>query len=247
MGYEKVIRSGSLLEYWSYERAPHQKGRTRQQIEKRASNRYRKHAVRREDNIRRLVKNFRRLIRSNLVGTENPSLLTLTMLQIVSLKTSSRLLTQFFVRVRGEYGKKVKFIAVPEFQKRGAVHYHVIIWGIPEEKIKSEYSTRALQRLWSTGFVDCIVTDGSIKLAGYLSKYMSKAMSDVRLGGEKAYHASRNILRPTSAAVSSFTDEEKELIGLNQKPTFVKKFGTLYLGQAIYQTYDIQNIDNIST
>lgn len=243
--YEKVIRSGNLLEYWKYTGTPlNLHGKIKRKTQKESGRTgYRRGTVRRADNIRNATRNFRRLVRANLVGKENPALLTLTMLQELSLKASSRLFTQFSIRLRISF-PKIKYIAVPEFQKRGAVHYHVLIWNLPKEQIQTEGQSRTLQRIWCRGFVDCIETDGSVKLAGYLSKYMSKSMSDVRLGGEKAYHASRNVLRPMSAGASAFSDEVKEELGINLQTFAVHKFKTRYLGECTYQAYDIQDIDN---
>lgn len=251
MAYEKVTRSGTLLEHWHYERSPATpKGRARDRINP-LKERYRKHARRRPDNIRRASSAFRRLVRANLVGAKNPALLTLTMLQELPLKSSSKLLTIFFARCRKRFGKQFKYIAVPEFQKRGAVHFHALIWNLPKEKISNERTTREIQRLWCAGFIDLIETDGSPKLAGYLSKYLSKSMSDIRIGGEKAYHTSRNILRPMSIGTHTLTDEIKSLLGLDETPTHLHKFKTDWLGQCTYTCYhidepkyDIQNNNN---
>jgi len=209
MSYEKVIRSGSLLEYWVYERTPHQKGRTSLQNKKREGRGYRKHAERREDNIRRLVKNFRRLVRSNLVGTEPPALLTLTMLQIISLKASSRLLTQFFVRLREYYGRDIRYIAVPEFQKDGTLHFHSLMWGVPlslgDIRYRKQILSKGLERtlriiggLWGRGFADVVRTDGSPKLSYYLSKYFTKARLDPRFYGHRVVYYSQNFPHPLS-------------------------------------------------
>lgn len=236
MTYEIIKRSGTLLEYWKYERSllP-KKAYIRREDPDRTG--YRKHATRRPDNVRRSVSRFRRLVRSNLVPGDDATLLTLTMLQTLPLKASWPLLTQFFQRLRMESSTSIRYIAVPEFQKRGAVHFHALIWGLKKETIQQESTTRRIQHLWGRGFIDCINTDNSPKLAGYLSKYLSKSMLDVRLGGEKAYSASRNILRSMSVSSSSFTDEEKDLIGISDTPTHVRRFDTQWLGNCQYQCY----------
>lgn len=236
MSYEILKKSGTLVEHWKYQYAPIVfKSRKRKDPSRKGN---RKHFTRRADNVRRSVSLFRRLVRSNLVRDENPTLLTVTMLQVFSLKTSFRIFTGFAVRLRTVYGKDFRYIAVPEFQKRGAVHFHVLVWGIKKEVLEEETTTRRIQRLWAHGFVDFIVTDGSPKLAAYLSKYLSKAMQDVRLGGERAYSCSRNVLRPVRVATKAFGDDVLDQWGVDRsKPEYVHKFNVRFLGECTYQAY----------
>jgi len=264
MAHNVIKKSGSLIEFWKYEYSA--RVITRKARNDRPSGGYRKAHTRRHDNVRRSVSLFRRIVRSNIIRAEHPALLTLTMLQIVSLKASSRFLTEFIVRCRGRFGKNFRYVAVPEYQKRGAIHYHLLIWGLPEENICHGYwrkykgknvffctdwengtcecSTRTLQRLWVRGLCDCIETDGSIKLAGYLSKYLSKAMRDdrfVRESGytsQKAYHCSRNVLRPVRAASAEISDVFLSALGVTETPTHVHKFKTQWMGECTYQAYE---------
>jgi len=206
MTWEKVRRSGDLLEYWKYERTPigYQRGRLKRTEGVDSSRkRYKKHVRRRPDNVRRAAAAFRRLVRANLVGTENPALLTLTMLQILPIKTSGGLLTEFFVRARTRFGKQFKYIAVPEFQQRGAVHYHVIIFDSP-------YIPNAeLNNMWGHGysFIEKSYTD-VFHLSNYMTKYLTKER-DRRLYGKRAYFPSRSLLRPV-------TTLDKESIAFNR-------------------------------
>jgi len=236
MAHHVIKKSGSLIETWKYEYSA--RVITRKARNDRPTGGYRKAHTRRHDNVRRSVSLFRRIVRSNLVRAEHPALFTLTMLQILPLKTSSRILTKFIVRCRKRFGKEFRYIAVPEFQKRGAVHYHVLVWGIKKETIEAERTDRTFQHLWAAGYVDCVQTDGSVKLAGYLSKYLSKAMHDVRLGGEKAYHCSRNVLRPVRASSGEFSDIFLSALGITETPTHIHKFKTQWMGECTYQAYE---------
>jgi len=237
VAYIKYIQSGNILETYEFERAPSPYSRRKKSIRRRKG--HRKLVERRFSSIRRSTANFRRLIWANLDGGNPPALLTLTMLQELPLAASGRLLTQTFTRIRAEKGREFRYIAVPEFQKRGAVHFHCLIWGLNEE-IEEERTTRYFQRLWLRGFVDGLVTDGSPKLAGYLAKYLSKTMSDIRLAGKKAYYSSRNILRPVSLSVDTRNQYKLEIIE-NQvihrgEVTTQKTFDTMFLGRCIYQS-----------
>jgi len=185
--------------------------------------------------------------------------------QELPFRASVRLFTAFIARLRREAGKGFRYLAVPEFQKRGAVHFHVLVWGIDQnlgcvlhryrfrgkwhirhdcpKKKACERRLRFYSRLWLRGYADCRATDGSVKLAGYLSKYMSKAMRDFRLGGEKAYYASRNTLRPVSISADSLALFKLEVIQqevihsgelMNER-----EFDTQWLGRCVYRTYKI--------
>ncbi len=197
-------------------------------------------------------------------GTTKPALLTLTMYEVVSLRRGYAALHKFFRRLRADQGKLFKYIAVPEFQKRGAVHFHIMIWGLPDEMMcrgywqgkgkykkfihecpdeaKCERSTRYFQSLWQRGFVDSLVTDGSDKLVGYLSKYMSKSMSDDRLCGEKAYVVSHNVLRPVSFSSGTpliYAQEIWDIDFATAQPMIEKEFSTQWLGKGRYRLFKI--------
>lgn len=265
MGYRKMVKSGSLIEYWEYEKelpirrkSPHFK----RGFSKGGVKRDRSTAQRTPDNIRRARAAFRRLVRANLFGTEKPFLLTLTMLEVVPYEASSRLFHRFIARLRREEGQYFRYIAVPEFQKRGALHYHLLLWGLPahyactgyfakrgkkkyfietcDESRACESSTRYLARLWLRGFCDCIETDGHPKLASYLAKYLSKHLSDVRLGGKKAYFCSRNTVRPLSlSSRAEMFDDYKKLIPVDN-PLRQFEFDTQWLGRAHYKSFVVE-------
>lgn len=258
-GYTKIIRSGNQIEVYQYEKRRFVSKRIR------GADTYRKTTsrtkARRPDSIRRASKAFRRIVRSNLAGDACPVLLTLTMRQKLPYPASCKLFTQFIARLRRRYGAAVRYIAVPEFQKRGAVHWHLLIWGLPAGsgctgyvKRQGKYTyfvetcppekdcerkTRSLARLWLRGFADCIETDGHAKLIGYLTKYLSKAMHDLRYGGTKAYYASRNVMRPMSVAGNSLIDYIEELVPVDMPPLHQREFDTEWLGRCIYKQYEI--------
>ena len=100
-----------------------------------------------------------------------------------------------------------KYVAVPEFQKRGAVHYHILSnLGISDkeiilkQKLKTGNAIKCDQlydvRYWSYGFarVDFIKNDYK-KIYSYICKYMTKDIDD-RLFGKKRYFFSQNLNQP---------------------------------------------------
>jgi len=101
---------------------------------------------------------------------------------------------KFIKRVKYHYGN-FKYIAVVEFQKRGAIHYHMLSdFGYIEQE--------QLERIWDNGFVwirDLLIANKGKpvdNIGAYIVKYMNKNIIDKRLMGKKAYFTSRNLNRP---------------------------------------------------
>lgn len=245
MGYRKLIQSGNLIETYEYKldnipRRANQRKREKNRSHIASRNR-------RPDNLYRLKGRFTRLIRSNLYGSEAPLFVTLTMYETVSVRRAYRSFSRFVQRLRARYGKAFKYVAVPEFQGNvysrtgelkeygGAVHFHALFWFLPITPQK-ERSRRILQWAWRRGYVDCIQTDGSVKLAGYLGKYLFKAMHDERIGYQKAYVASRNVLRPVQVSYASAFQYLSEIVG-GITPSVVRQFETQWLGTCKYTRY----------
>lgn len=254
MGYTKIIRSGTLVEIYEYKKEV-QEIRPRR---KKLKGFHTRNISRRHDNVLRTTKAIRRLIRSNLDRVESPALLTCTMYEILPVSTSWKAYTIFQQRLRKLYGKQIKYVAVLEFQKRGAVHFHALVWGLPEhvkcegyydrkkrkfihkchESKLCERRTRRIQHQWLRGWCDCIVTDGSTKLAGYITKYLRKQMPDKRLAGQKAYSTSRNMLRPMSAGGNTMDEYIDQFVDIHSKPLHHHVFDTEWLGQCTYKAYE---------
>lgn len=264
MGHIKVIQSGNLLEIYTYEKELPKNRITRK---KGRSKGYKRFGSRRFDNVARLRKNFARLVRANLARPDEPALLTLTMSNFVRISTAYECFGGFTKRLRERF-KEVKYIAVPEFQKKGRVHFHMIVWGLPDSVILHEGSTgykkkgkrnyvewlirkgygirdvrntRLLQRLWGYGFCDITPTDGSSKLATYLAKYMQKAVFDKRLLLQKSYVSSRGIMRPMSTSLSQVGAYAQELWGVDDLLPREKNFDTVWLGRCNYKSFNLED------
>lgn len=100
-----------------------------------------------------------------------------------------------------------KYLAVPEFQKRGAVHYHILSnLGIEDKDIilkQNKKTGKAVKfddlydvKYWTKGFarVDFIKNDYK-KIYSYICKYMTKDI-DNKLFGKKRYFYSQNLDKP---------------------------------------------------
>lgn len=103
--------------------------------------------------------------------------------------------------------QKLKYIAVWEKQKRGAIHYHIIFFDFPYIKLKK------LQEIWGHGFVKInrIDVDSKDNRGRYVSKYFSKDI-DERDYKQKAFFKSRNLIMPITRKTT-----EEELIDFSQE------------------------------
>lgn len=240
--YVKVLKSGSLLEVYRYEKEPI-KYLWGQAVprKKNRSKRSRGLNRRRGDNLLRLRRSFIRLVRANLGGIEQPSFITLTCERDIPIKDAFKCLAGFARRGREMFGKTFRYIAVPEFQKRGTIHFHLLAWGVPANTILNERFDRTLQNLWTLGFVDCITTDGSERLAGYIGKYMYKGMLDERLRNERAYVCFGSFVRPVSLPgfALSIIAEDEGIDLSTAKPLQDRTFQTQWLGVGRYTSYKL--------
>lgn len=207
MGYVKLIAYGDTVEIFRYERpAPISSGRrcikSRPVVSdlsidgKVVTPEAKPSVIRRKANIRRAVLAFRRLVGANLSRTPNPVFATFTYKENMGdLRRGRADFRAFARRAQRQFGE-LRFIYVVEFQQRGAIHFHALLWGLPVGAVGTERDTRMVAALWGFGFVDLTATDGSQKLASYMAKYMKKAFSDPRLSRSRAYSMSKGLLRP---------------------------------------------------
>jgi len=234
MGLTKIIKSGNIIEIFEYERKLPENMVYRSLPKRRSVLGYR-----RKNNVFAMAKRFRRLVQANLVGNDRPSFLTLTIKEVTTLVEAYRRFRLFTQSLRYHFSADLRYIAVPEFQKRGAVHFHLLVWGFSKDIIKNERQTRFIAKLWGQGFVDIFETDGHSKLAGYLAKYMSKAMFNSKFGTSKGYVASRNVMRPVSFSNSLAFELKDYIWGVDNLIPKTFEFDTLWLGRCYYKMYNL--------
>lgn len=138
------------------------------------------------------------LIKGNIYEhPEKPVFLTLTIAQnITDLSVANRLFTKFVMRFNYHLKKDLRYVAVPEFQERGAVHYHMLIFNLPF--IKGETIEKDI---WKHGATDIRLVYRQYGLFNYLTKYISKSFNDNRFKHKKRFF---------------YSLESKERVTLNQ-------------------------------
>lgn len=223
---KKLIVSGNVAELYNYElpvvrdRKNNFLGRAGQTTtteEQKRQNRV-KRAQRARQNVRRLV---------NANFSNKSKFITLTYSDNkTDLKAANRDFTLSIKRFNRFLGHPVKYVAVPEFQKRGAVHYHVIMDCpyIPQKKIAE---------LWGHGFVKINRIDNIDNVGAYLTKYMTKDLDDERLAGVKCYFRSYNLKKPEVTTNYELIDEVLATVDV-KRVACSYSFQTDYFGQVSY-------------
>jgi len=130
------------------------------------------------------------------------SFVTLTYREMMeNIDESNYEFKKFIQRLNSYFGKRIKYIATWELQKRGSIHYHVVFFDFQYIKAKT------LEKIWQHGFVkiNMIRVDHPYQIGLYVSKYFAKDI-DVKNRKKKAYFKSRNLRRPT---INTFYFPEK--------------------------------------
>ena len=140
-----------------------------------------------------------------------------------------------------------KYLAVPEFQKRGAVHYHILSnLGVQDKEIILEqqikkgkavkYTDLYDVKYWSKGYarVDFIKNDYK-KIYSYICKYMTKDI-DNKLFGKKRYFYSQSLDKPFETYLNLSNEKDFDYFMNMFKDTnieFKSKYQDIYTGQEI--------------
>lgn len=185
-----------------------------------------------EDNLKkslyRTKQNLKRLINSNIALRK---FVTLTFAEnLQDIEKANKYFELFIKRLKYKY-PNLQYIAIPELQKRGAVHYHLLL-NLPYVK------NSKLREIWGLGFVNIRSTQHSRNIGSYLSKYLTKDNFNVKVfKGKKKYFYSRNlkrcivILGYTAIQVYKTMIKGKELV-------YKKKFKyNKYVGICRYKNY----------
>lgn len=257
MGYNKIISYGNTLEIYEYEKdIVRVVGRTRRNASASAGDGTmgaggedslpegdsKVATGKRSDNARRASVAFRRIVASNLGGSSLPLLITLTYRDnVTDLSLAYSDLTAFNQALRRRFGKAFSYAVVPEFQKRGAVHFHALYWGLPADIFPLERENRTISKIWGKGFVFIKETDGRENLSFYLAKYFTKAYLDPRLKNQKSYVVSRNMKRPLIQKGPFIIPVVLEEYGVTSEPVVDRKYLTSWLGEARYRVYKLED------
>lgn len=235
---EKLIISGHRIELYQYQtfvksrpkwkKKKTVKRRTKEQIIEQAKNNEKinlKMEIMRHSSLRRTRARITRLINSN---EDMKTFITLTFKEnITDLFEANEIFKKFIKRLKWQF-PKLKYLAVPEFQKRGAVHYHLLI---NVDYIENE----KLAEIWGQGFVMINKVRHVNNLGLYISKYICKDLFDVRYFGMRKILCSKNLEQPM--IMTALKDIIKFFNPASLKLLFEKKYISDWLGRIRYRLY----------
>jgi hypothetical protein len=148
----------------------------------------------RDDSVTRTRTTLYRLIYCNIRrhGDFPPIFLTLTYAENkTNLTEANKDFRHFIKRICYMAGSKLCYICIPEFQKRGAVHYHIMFFNLPK------FSKREISDCWGHGSTRVELPKNIKNLSAYMAKYLSKDILDKRLKGHRILLTSQKLIRPT--------------------------------------------------
>lgn len=276
MAYYKLIKCGHVLEVYRYEKSPTGIANEieKQEVEKGKEWIYETGKESPEEynkknaNVRR--NKLRRMILANF--SENSKFITLTFKSnITDLDFANTEFKKFIQRLRSKW-KDFRYIAVIEFQKRGAVHYHMIsdlpyiqkgllqaLWyncKISKSKNSKFYCVGSVPDGHHTGFLRINNILHVDNVGAYIVKYMTKESDNPILAGRKTYLYSQNLLRESSIRgedvldilesydlVHRVPDENGERHIIFKDPVFHNEYDTEFLGRASYREYNLKRIE----
>jgi len=153
---------------------------------------------------------------------------------VTDLTVANKEWDKFIKRLRRKYGS-FKYLNVVEFQKRGAVHYHMVsdLPYIPKQE---------LAELWGQGFVKINNIAHVDNIGAYIVKYMTKELFDPRFLGRKAYMCSQGLERP----IVYRGDEAEMIMQLYQleqkKVVYTGSYTSEHHGNITYKEFNLKRV-----
>lgn len=231
--YIKAIVTGHIIEIYEYEKMPSMPSNKKQKQSDLVMNDFVEYNSYqdRKNNTRRSRNTLRRIIAANF--SSGSKFITLTFKDnLKCVKTANYEFMKFIQRLRYRY-KGFKYVVVIEFQKRGAVHYHMMS-DLPY------IDNKKLADIWGHGFVKINDIRHVDNVGAYMIKYMAKDNGDTRLQGLKSYQTSRGLKRPLEFVGDSVDDIIKIYDLKNKKTVFDSIYETEHLGNASYREYNLK-------
>lgn len=154
-------------------------------------------------NIIRSKLECQRLAKCNIKDWK--TFITLTFAENVTDVSKANKRFRNFVTLVQRNKKDFKYICIPEFQERGAVHYHLLtnIDINDNMLIFSQEDNPKFKHIkyWKDGFTNVQQMQGDVKkIIGYIAKYMTKNI-DNRLYNRHRYFYSQNLNKPRTSYI----------------------------------------------
>lgn len=231
VSFYKIIIAGRIVEAFQYAKPvgyallsskKQQPYRKRREIEKQELT---------KSSLSRTRNRLMRLINANVFqhGKHSPQFITYTFKEnIKDPTTANDIFTNYIKRLNYQTfntkRSKLKYVSVIEFQKRGAVHYHVVFFNLPKINQRQEYLGGNFAELWSEGYVKIKNINHVPNIGVYMTKYLTKQGCDRRLIGRKKYFSSRGLIKPTVITYDHIAGEMMDyLAGMTSLRAYITK------------------------
>ena len=210
--------------------------------------------INQEKRFKRARQKVRRIVSANCCGWRDargrpykPVFLTMTFADnVTDLKYANHEFKLFVLRLGHKVGGRLnrnclKYLAVPEFQQRGAVHFHVIFFNLPF------ISANAIRECWRHGHIKINAIDHVDNVGAYISKYMTKETCDERLRGQRCYFKSEGLLQSQEIEFNTnILEGKKELEAVLHtaqaiaKRSYQVEYQSEYLDTITYHQYTLK-------
>lgn len=263
MGYRKIVQYGNVTEVFDYEKNLKTENKRTIKANLRKNNNKLYHAIygttdikkerqkrvlastrkkgiytRSPSSIRRAKTTFFKLCHHNNVYADTIHFVTLTFSFDVTYEKARQYQSDFFKRLKQQFEESpISYISVPELTKKGRFHFHILVYNLPPETEENERSTRNIQRQFQRGYVDVrFAAYNSSGIAGYMAKYMSKALTDPKYETVRGYNCSRNIKKFRSFGSNTLNEYEDMIIPTSNVANVEKAtYDVPYLGTCSYR------------
>lgn len=151
-----------------------------------------------EENKKRALSRARANVRRDCLEMGAAYILTLTYhANMLDRATTLYHRQQFDRRMRSIYGERWRFLAVPERQKRGAWHWHIVTpfqvdQAIALREWRAVTGDPTITQV-DAGFKPNGKGNAYSKCAGYVAKYVGKDLDGEKSAGQHRYHVTRGL------------------------------------------------------
>lgn len=235
----KFIQSGERLEVYKYRAYLKQGGESRNKEGRKG-----RQTVSEEDKKNNTINSRRQNLNNaknkiNRLVKCNPDLntfITLTYKEnMQDLVKSKQHLSRFFKKIKSEFSD-LKYIYVLQFQRRGAIHFHVLCnFPIPIKtskrvtKEQNDYNLYFMRKFWKHGYCDCRnLYCENINAGRYISAYITKDLFEKDMKGYRCYTTSRNINKPIVTKVDMKATNDQMINTEGYKLKFYNKYKIAY-------------------
>lgn len=258
--FRKIIVSGNVLEVYTYEKPPKNKGHDLEiedhydVLDLNSTTLELNEVERVEERRRQTTRDARNLTRrlALMNFTNGDKFITLTYKKnMKDLKQADEDFKNFIKRFKYHLNiSDLAYIAVRERQKRGAIHFHLICnwshnFASHDEIEHYERLFGADKKFWGHGFVDIKDINHVDNVGAYIIKYMTKDLSLELYKGKKLYLCSQGLERPLVYRGHD-ANALYDFYNLGQKKeAFTNSYDSEYLGLITYHEYNLVRTEEV--